>query len=132
MFQSLTERQIATIRRRLEQRFTHLRELVREELLRADEEAYRELAGAVADPGDESTADLLADINLAVISNHINEIRDVEAALMRVATGVYGECVDCEGEIDVTRLEVHPTALRCRDCQARYESSHVQARHATL
>jgi DnaK suppressor protein len=132
MFESLTDHQIAVIRRRLEQRLAALGEVVREELLRADEEAYRELAGAVADPGDESTADLLADVNLAVISNHINEIRDVEAALMRIARGVYGECVGCEREIEVARLDVHPTALRCHDCQVRYESSPSQVRHATL
>lgn len=132
MFHSLSEYQMATIRLRLERRLAELGEVVREELLRADAEAYRELAGAVADPADESIADLLADVNLAVISNHINEIREVEGALMRIARGGYGECADCEGDIDMARLEVQPTALRCHDCQARYESSRWQARHATL
>ena len=132
MSQSLTERQVAQLKGQLQQRFVELRETVRQELLQSDDERYQELAGSVADTGDESTADLLADVNLAVISNHINEIRAVEGALMRIARGTYGICMDCEGEIDRARLQAYPVAMRCWDCQARHESSYSQPRHATL
>ncbi len=132
MPQNLTESALAERKRWLEQRLCQLGEIVRQELLQSDHEGYRELAGAVADTGDESTADLLADVNLAVISNHINEIRAVEAALMRIARGTYGICADCEGEIEWARLQAYPVAVRCRDCQARFESSYLQPGHATL
>ncbi len=132
MLKNMTESQLAESKRWLEKRFRELREAVRQELLQADNEHYRELAGAVADTGDESTADLLADVNLAVISNHINEIRAVEAALIQIARGTYGICVDCEGEIESARLHAYPVATRCRDCQEHFESSYFQPRHDTL
>ena len=82
---SVKEAQIAQLRGRLRHRFDVLREEVRRELVQSDhqQEQYAVLAGDVADPGDESLADLLADLNLAVIDHHINEIRAVEGALLR-------------------------------------------------
>jgi hypothetical protein len=42
---------------------------------------------------------LLADVDLALIGNPVNAIRDVDGAPMQIARGVYGECADCGGEI---------------------------------
>ena len=129
---SLSERQISQLKARLRRRFDALREAVRQELVQADEEQYSELAGSVADPGDDSVADQLADMNLPVIDQHINEIRQVEAALMRIARGTYGVCVDCEEAIAPQRLRAYPVAERCYRCQSRLEEQPLQSRHASL
>lgn len=129
---SLTQAQLAGLRAELKARFDALREEVRQELLQSDEEQYVALAGSVWDPADASTADLLADVNLAVIDRHINEIRTTEAALLRIAKGVYGLCGDCEEPIAFERLSVYPTAQRCYRCQTLHEKSYLQPQHASL
>jgi DnaK suppressor protein len=127
MASSLTPKRITALRAQLEGRMAELRDAVRQELLNSDNEGYVELAGAVPDEGDQSIADLLADVNLAVIDQHINEIRRIEQALERVKGGEYGVCMDCGEEIAYQRLQAYPTAVRCRDCQARYERAYAQS-----
>lgn len=126
MAEGLTEQQRLDLKQRLRQRLIELRKDVREGLLKLEEEQYIELAGRVHDAEEESVADLLADVNLAVVDLHVNEIRDVEFALARIDTEAYGVCSDCERTIDYARLQVQPTARRCHDCQTRYERSYSQ------
>ena len=47
--------------------------------------------------------------------------RRVEAALSRIEDGDYGECLGCGEEIDPRRLEAHPEAAFCVECQGRRE-----------
>jgi DnaK suppressor protein len=49
-------------------------------------------------------------------SQHLEE---VEAALVRLAEGSYGECLTCGRAIPEERLEVRPTALTCVACAQR-------------
>jgi RNA polymerase-binding transcription factor DksA len=132
MKRSPSDELVSRMHQRLEGRFRELREIIREELLRSDEERYADLAGRVHDIGDESVADLLADVNLAVIDRHVEEIRDVDAALMRIFAGSYGRCADCSEAIDAARLNAYPTALRCHGCQSRRERTYVQPDHPKL
>lgn len=132
MTSGLSQQQVSEFKRQLEQRFRQLREEIRQELLKSDDEQYVALAGRVHDAGEESTADLLADVNLAIIDRHINEIREIDAALMRIAKGTFGVCVDCEADIAYERLRAYATAMRCHDCQARYEHSHPQPGRSSL
>ena len=73
----LSETQIDQLKEHLTQRFYNLRKEISQELLASDDEQYIRLAGEVNDTGDRSVADLLVDINLAVLDQHINEIRDM-------------------------------------------------------
>ena len=132
MKQSPSHELVSRMHRRLEQRFRELREISRQELLSSDMEQYVDLAGRVHDTGDESVADLLADVNLAVIDRHVEEIRDVDAALLRIAAGSYGRCADCSELIEPARLNAYPTALRCHRCQTRREQTHVQPERPKL
>ena len=79
----------------------------------------------VHDTGEASVADLLEDVELATVDRHIDEIRDIDAALLRIAHGTYGSCIDCEGPIESRRLEVQPTARRCHACQTKLEDKPV-------
>jgi RNA polymerase-binding transcription factor DksA len=120
----LTEEQLAELKDTLEGQRRQLRQDIRDELLRTDEEQYGELAGQVHDSGDESVADLLSDINTAVISQSIKALREVEAAQERIREGYYGRCEDCEVEIPYERLRAYPAARRCITDQERYEKLH--------
>ena len=62
----------------------------------------------------------------------IRELREVDSALLQIATGNYGVCQDCDEPIEHQRLEAYPTAKRCHRCQVIYEQTHVQEGHPTL
>jgi RNA polymerase-binding transcription factor DksA len=120
-----TSKQLKELRSTLEQRHLALREEIREELLASDQQHFIDLAGQVHDLEEESVADLLVDLDLAIIDMHINEIRDIEAAMRRLQVGAYGACVECDDEIEVARLRAFPTAKRCLPCQQNYERNHA-------
>lgn len=118
---ALTAEQIRTLKSQLDKRFFALCEEISGELRESDHTPYIELAGRVHDMGEASVADLLKDVQLASIDRHINEIRAIDAALIHIAKGTYGTCIDCEESIAPERLEVQPTALRCEACQEKWE-----------
>ncbi|MEJ2402639.1 MAG: TraR/DksA family transcriptional regulator [Xanthomonadales bacterium] len=124
--------EIADLKAALDTRYAELREKIRQELLQSDEEHFIDLAGQVHDLQDESLADLLVDLGLEIIDMHLNEVREIEAALARIASDEYGDCMDCGGEIETDRLQAYPTARRCWDCQSKYEKSHAVPNHSTM
>lgn len=132
MNQSLTREEIVAFRERLRDMHDKLVEEVRQELLQSDNERYIELAGVVHDSGEESVADLLTDVATVNIDRHVTEIRDIELALERIATGNYGLCTDCNEPVARERLEVYPAARRCYQCQQHFEQTHAETGGHTL
>lgn len=120
------------LEQRLKDRESELRTDIVRELQKSDNETYVQLAGRVSDSGEQSVADLLMDVNLAEISRDIEEFREIEAALLRVAGGVYGLCVDCDGSIEAERLAANAAAARCRRCQQAFETRDRQTHHRSL
>lgn len=49
------------------------------------------------------------------------ELERIEAALQRIETGEFGECVDCGEPINIKRLQLDPAAPLCVDCAGRRE-----------
>ena len=45
----------------------------------------------------------------------------IEAALVKIEEGSYGECVTCGAQIAVARLRARPVAERCIDCKNEQE-----------
>lgn len=128
----LKHSEIAHLDRALESRGRELREEIRQLLLESDEEHHRDLAGQVADIGDESVANLLADLDAAFLDRHVRELREAEAARARLAAGTYGLCADCGQGIEYGRLAAYPTAERCAICEGKRERTHVHEGTPTL
>ncbi len=128
----LSEQQRTEYQRQLKQRFQTLREEISRKLIESDNAHYIDLAGTVHDTEEESVADLLADLQHADVGRWVNEIRDIDAALLRIADGSFGVCTDCEEAIDPQRLQSYPTAKRCQPCQTLYEKTHMTARHPSI
>jgi len=124
--------QLHDIRARLVERSAVVREDIRRELVKCDQERYASLADRVADPGEKSVADLLVDVNLAEITRDVDEIREIEAALLRIARGAYGRCTECGEAIDPERLAAIPAAGRCYSCQEAFERNDRSEHHRTL
>ena len=128
----LTDEQLSQLKTKLQQRYLELREEVRDELERSGDERYVDLAGSVADIGDDSVADMLLDINAAIVDRQINEMREVEATLKRLAELNFGGCIDCDGEIGFDRLMAYPTAQRCVRCQSLHEKTYSHEPNPSL
>jgi DnaK suppressor protein len=129
---ALSKRQADRIEELLSKRARTLVEEVRTELAQSGNETYVDIAGRVTDTGDESVADMLADMGAAQIYRHVQELRDVEAAQARLRAGTYGVCADCDAHIPPERLTAHPTARRCIQCQSQREKNYAHEGRPTL
>lgn len=63
---------------------------------------------------------------IARVLSHLKErdqktIREIDAALDRIAADVYGECALCEDDIGVNRLRALPTTVLCIECATAQE-----------
>lgn len=129
---ALTADETAQLRQIMESRRQQLLEEIRDELTRSGEQHYVDLAGRVTDLGDESVADMLADMDAAMVDRQVNEVREIEASLKRLAAADFGACADCGGEISFARLRAYPTARRCISCQAVHEKTYAHEGNPTL
>jgi RNA polymerase-binding transcription factor DksA len=121
---ALTRPEIERLAAVMDKRKLRLREEIREGLDRTGSERYADLLSGTADAGDESVASLLTDVAHAEVARDVRELRDIAAAERRMATDVYGICIDCGGSIDYKRLDAYPTAKRCLSCQQIHEKTH--------
>ncbi len=55
----------------------------------------------------------------ALSAIEMEQIAEIDAALLRIDDGTYGICVDCGEPITPGRLEILPYATRCVSCQAQ-------------
>ena len=130
---ALSKQQIAHLTDVLAARHNMLVAEVRAMLEQSGNETYVDIAGRVTDTGDESVADMLADMGAAQIHRHVQELSDIEAARARLrANSAYGVCIDCGGDIVYQRLSAHPTVKRCIHCQSKREKSYAQEGRPTL
>jgi len=96
-----------------------------EDVERARQESFGELAGPVTDQGDRAAASLLADLDQAEVSRDLREVKNLEAALARIRAGTFGSCADCGAEIELERLRAYPIAMRCVRCEGTHERTYA-------
>jgi DnaK suppressor protein len=76
-----------------------------------------ELRKPLSADSEEQATDLENQDALVGIKNsEIQEIRQIQGALTRIAEGTYGVCVQCGTDIDPKRLKALPIATRCISC----------------
>jgi hypothetical protein len=75
---SLNRRQLATLQDLLDKHQRILVEELRRDASRSGNESFSVLAGPVTDRGDESVADLIADVDHAQTGRDVRELREIE------------------------------------------------------
>src|SRR5689334_19436156 len=75
------------------------------------------LRNRMEDTDDWAAADAMAAQDITLVSRDLAELANVEEALVRIADGTYGACVDCANPIPYPRLAAYPAARRCVACQ---------------
>jgi DnaK suppressor protein len=114
MTRNLQNKQLDSLQAAMRARQAQLREEIRQALIKSDSEH------------------LIVDVGLAEIDRDLDELRAIDAALLRMAEGSYGVCEACDKPIDIRRLNLTPQALRCIDCQTIFERTHFQKTGHTL
>lgn len=119
----LSDSQIETIRRELDERETTLRGEARAAVEAAAERpaTFGPDVGDAVDAGAERLRTGMAHVDQ---QRDQEELMAIETARARIADGSYGECVGCGQSIPVERLKAQPTALRCVRCQSGHEKTH--------
>jgi len=128
----LTDSERDALSRRLAARREELREEVQTQLAKSEDPRVAGFANELAATEDWVLADILADMDIAMVTRDIAELGDVEAALDRVASGSYGTCSNCGEPIGWPRLNAQPIAQRCIRCQEAFEASHGKQGPPTL
>jgi len=121
---NVTDERVADLRRMLLDR---QRELVQEVRGRVHD-ARREGRNDGLDELDTADADIRDDLEFALIQMKTETLSRVDAALVRLDAGAYGNCTECQGEITKNRLRAMPFAVRCTECEDRRERSAEQDR----
>jgi YteA family regulatory protein len=73
-------------------------------------------------PADLGTEMFEREKDLGLRSNAVRRLRDIDIALERMDSGLYGTCIECGGPIGEERLEVFPSATTCIRCQTLREA----------
>jgi len=128
----LEKGELQTLKAGLMQRLALLRQQLGEEVAAQTNERYRNLAGEVTDAGDEAVGAEIAGIDNAIIGHHVDDVREIEGALARMAEGTYGRCHDCRADINYARLRAYSTCTRCERCQALHEKTFAGGQHSSL
>jgi len=84
--------------------------------------------GVPADWVDAALVEATLAADDAVFNQDVQDVRDIMAALERLAAGTYGACTDCGEAIAYERLLAYPTAKRCIHCQRVYEQGKAVSR----
>ena len=82
----------------------------------------------------EKTPDAIDEVQLAGerelairnLDRESNLLRNVKAALARIADGSYGTCIHCEEEISLKRLNAVPWAGYCIKCQEAVDRNEIE------
>ena len=127
----LTKQQLGRLKNMLLERQRVLTGEIRAKREQTAAQANEDTMG-VADTGDESVLRMQADLDLQEAGRDLEELQQIDTALRRMEEGTYGECIECDIDIEFPRLQAQPTALRCLDCQSQYEKTYATKGTPTL
>ncbi len=101
-----------------------LKHLADNNLNRSQRESSGDLSGYSYHMADVGTDNFGREMELNIASSENERIRLIEEALERIDEGTYGDCVVCEGKINVERLEAVPYARLCIECARESEKKY--------
>jgi DnaK suppressor protein len=102
---------------------------IKEKLLAERELLVQKLKGSdlsiddseTPDPVDLAVRNYSKNVQLAVSENESRQLTLIDEALLRIEDDEYGQCQNCEKDINQKRLAAIPWARYCLDCQELLE-----------
>ncbi|RZL37899.1 MAG: TraR/DksA family transcriptional regulator [Rubrivivax sp.] len=77
--------------------------------------------GPVEDDGERGEEETRHTVRHAEQDRDTQELNAIGAALDSMDDGSYGQCIDCDCDIPLARLQAQPSAARCAACQQQFE-----------
>jgi DnaK suppressor protein len=74
-------------------------------------------AASEGDLLDHARADAEADLQIGLRQSDNETLKEIEAALVRINRGTFGECEVCKKPLSKARLEAMPWTRVCLDCK---------------
>lgn len=75
------------------------------------------------DEGDHASVNNSSMVESVIVRQQEQELREINVALGKIASGEYGICAMCEDDIGFQRLKVKPHAIYCIDCREIVEKT---------
>ena len=85
------------------------------------EDSYTLGTDGIQDMADAASNAYNADILMSLSDNDLTLLKEIDSALDKMASGIYGVCEECEEPISEKRLEANPVARYCITCQRSNE-----------
>ncbi len=116
---------------KLRQVLVHRRDALRR-ALEGDLSALTELSMASGDLADVALDSAHEEVTSQMAEVESRELIQIEDALQRLNEGGYGNCVECDKQIPLARLQALPYATMCIGCQVEMEKAGQRgwARHS--
>lgn len=108
----LTTAEISLIRQKLNARFADLTQRAE----RASEDASHRNLPLSADFSEQAVEQENDEVLNAIADESLAEAAQIKAALLRIDTGAYGLCEQCNEWIKTERLAAVPYAIHCSVC----------------
>lgn len=129
---TLTSQQTRLLETRLLTQRSGVLSEARAELAHATEHSYVAIAGEVPDFGDQAMASSLADYENVIARRHVEAVKELDDALLRIKAHGFGKCADCGTDIGFARLRAFPAARRCVPCQTLHERTFAGSATTTM
>jgi len=71
----------------------------------------------IKEDGDFAACSTNNENNYLIYKKQLQELKEIEEALITIKKGTYGICQMCEEEINPERLKIKPFAKYCIDCR---------------
>ena len=84
-------------------------------------EASGDLSSMPIHMADIGSDNFEQEFTLSLMENDGGTLEQIEAALERIETGIYGACIECGGRIPKTRLNVIPYTPHCVKCASELQ-----------
>jgi len=123
----MTHSRHVELQQMLEQRRQQIEAQVQSKVRGFRETSNKEVQRPRTDIGDDPAQE---DIDFALVQMQSQTLENIRLALLRLATGEYGVCADCDDEIPEKRLRALPFAGRCRTCQEDQERVEHRSRRS--
>jgi len=115
------QKQLQKLRKNLNQ---GLQQLSENNLNRSQRDSSGDLSGYSYHMADVGTDNFGREMELNIASNENERIRLIDEALERIEEGNFGDCVACDGKINIERLRAIPYARLCIECARESEKKY--------
>lgn len=90
---------------------------------RVSNEQFTVQSDDLMDEVDFTSFEIENQMRMRLASREALYLKKIEEALLRIQAGTFGQCEECEEDIEIKRLEARPTTTLCVACKEAAEKN---------